>query len=73
MPIDWDNLTWTCMICGNRRPDAKISVWKTDLSEQYGLPPGHVTQNVRYCNDREACVKAAPHKKLGPLPKYDRD
>ena len=49
--------TWTCHVCKDERPDAAISVVSTDLSKQYGLPPGTMKQNVRYCNDRPECAE----------------
>lgn len=42
-------LTWTCHVCGEKRPDGKISVHKI----------GIIGANVRYCNDREACEQGA--------------
>ena len=51
--------SWTCHVCGEERPDAKISVFKSDRSAQWGLPPGSISQNVRYCNDRQACIDGA--------------
>jgi hypothetical protein len=58
--------TWTCHICGEERPDRRISVFQTDLSKQYGLPPGVMWHNVRYCNDRAGCIHAAPNHRLLP-------
>jgi hypothetical protein len=55
--IDWDRLTWTCHVCGRRRPDARISVWTTE--KLVGRIP--VKQNVRYCNDNPACLEGAQH------------
>jgi len=54
-----NDLSWTCHICGENRPDAKISVFKTDLSAKHNLPPGTVMQNTRYCNDNSDCVEGA--------------
>lgn len=62
-------MTWTCHICHDERPDDKISVFKTDLSAERGLPPGVMGQNVRYCNDRPACIEGAKTKRLAPKPK----
>lgn len=59
-----DKLTWTCHVCGKERPDARISVVKTDMSDQYGLPLGTVEQNVRYCNDNALCRHKGQHKRL---------
>ena len=44
---------WTCHVCGDLRPDARIGV-RTEVEHL----PGDVVvrHNVRYCNDREACV-----------------
>ena len=52
-------LTWTCHICKTERPDDKISVVTTDVSEESGLKVGTMSQNVRYCNDNPACTEAA--------------
>lgn len=51
---------WTCHICGDDRPDERISVHTTDVSASHDLPPGTMKMNVRYCNDRPKCVAAAP-------------
>jgi len=45
-------ITWTCHVCGDERPDDKISVFST--IRLIGDVP--VTHNVRYCNDRPACI-----------------
>lgn len=52
--------TWTCHVCGDERPDAQISVLSTYVRPPHwkpGWPP--VQQNVRYCNDRPACIEGA--------------
>lgn len=57
MPAGFHDLTWTCHICGDERPDARISVFKKPSV----LPGGAtMTQNVRYCNDRPDCLAGAP-------------
>ncbi len=48
--------TWTCHICHDERPDGKISVKRTDISEEYDMRPGTIHENVRYCNDRPLCI-----------------
>lgn len=58
------NDTWTCHICGIERLDCYISVRATDVSEEHGLPKGTMTQNVRYCNDKESCIKGSLTKRL---------
>lgn len=55
-----DNMTWTCTICGDTRPDDKISVAR--VSQLVGVVM--VDVNVRYCNDRRSCIEAAPSFKL---------
>lgn len=50
---------WTCHICKAVRPDMKIAVLTKDLSKEYGLPPGTVRANVRYCKDRADCSEEA--------------
>lgn len=49
-------LTWKCHICGEERPDDKISVLSKPLVIK-GQACGQ--QNIRYCNDRPACVEGA--------------
>ena len=75
-----DNLTWKCHICGDTRPDDKISVCTTDTSKKYNLPEGTMQQNVRYCNDRQDCIDKAKtysfdetkeKKKIPDVPKED--
>lgn len=51
-----DDLTWTCHVCGDERPDRFISVHKS-LYRMNGIP---VQENIRFCNDRPACLAAAP-------------
>ena len=46
-------------MCHDERPDAAISVLKTDMSAKFNAPPGTMIQNVRYCNDRLACIDGA--------------
>lgn len=57
-------ITWTCRICGDERPDSAISVFRTDVSAENGLPAGTMQQNVRYCNDRPVCTKGATTHRL---------
>jgi hypothetical protein len=52
----WDPGTWSCHVCGDERPDEKVSVHQT-RREIGGVT---ITQNVRYCNDRPDCVTGAP-------------
>jgi hypothetical protein len=52
---DWlDNLTWTCHVCGDERPDTAISVFKREHTGAVAF-----TENIRYCNDRPACIEGA--------------
>lgn len=53
--IDWENLTWTCHVCGEERPDRFISVFTTQVL--FGEIP--IKQNVRHCNDRTECIEGA--------------
>lgn len=48
--------TWACNVCGEERPDEKISVYS--FAEIW---PGNVPvmQNIRYCNDRPECAEGA--------------
>lgn len=47
-----DNLTWKCHICGQERPDNKISVNSRDINEGMCI-------NVRHCNDNPECAEKA--------------
>jgi len=49
-------ITWKCHICKEERSDDKISVLTKPLIIS-GQPCGE--QNIRYCNDRPACLKGA--------------
>lgn len=44
-------LTWKCHICGETRPDDKISV----LTKEKCC----LQQNIRYCNDKQGCIDGA--------------
>lgn len=48
-------LTWSCHVCGEIRSDDKISVY----SREVDLDGIKIKQNVRYCNDRPACIEGA--------------
>lgn len=54
MVTAFDN--WKCHICGEERPNDKISVLTKPL-----VINGQVCgdQNIRYCNDKQACIKGA--------------
>ena len=53
-------LTWSCHICKEIRPDAKISVKSTTKKIPYHAKDilGMQT-NVRYCNDNADCEEQA--------------
>lgn len=51
------DITWACHVCGAVRPDSRISVLSTER-RLYGHRAVFV-QNVRFCNDRPACVDGA--------------
>lgn len=59
------DMNWKCHICGDTRPDEKISVHKHDRSAEHGMPAGTWTENVRYCNDRPACESGAREHRFG--------
>ena len=67
MTLTNPRLTWTCHVCGNERPDHRISVYKIDRSWAYKLPIGTVIANVRYCNDRADCLDGAPEARTSPI------
>ncbi len=49
-------LTWSCHVCGDTRPDSRISV---DSRTVY-LGVVEAQENVRHCNDRPGCIAGAP-------------
>ncbi len=49
-------MTWTCHVCKQERPDAKISV-HTQRVDLGGIT---AKRNTRYCNDRKSCREGAP-------------
>lgn len=51
------DLSWRCHVCGETRPDAAISVLSVPTMLAGGVT---ATQNIRYCNDRAACIEGAP-------------
>jgi hypothetical protein len=53
-------LTWSCMVCGEERPDQFISVHKKSIT----LGQVTVTMNIRYCNDRPKCLTGAMTKEF---------
>lgn len=51
-------LVWRCHLCGDERPDDRISV----LSRVHPIKDaGGATysENIRYCNDRTSCISKA--------------
>lgn len=47
-------ITWTCMVCGNERPDHLISVYT-----ERQFKPFEMSVNIRYCNDNIECIQGA--------------
>jgi hypothetical protein len=56
MIFDLSKMTWRCHVCGDERPDEKISVYKREHHS-----PVRMTENIRYCNDRQPCIDGAPN------------
>lgn len=51
------DMTWTCHICKEERPDSAISVRKTPLKGANGVESRIISMNVRYCNDNPKCIE----------------
>lgn len=66
--LDFSAMTWTCMVCGEERPDEKISVFPRPIKGMEQSFPDSRT-NVRFCNDRLECLEwaAAPGPWRGGL------
>ncbi len=56
--MELERLTWKCHVCGEERPDDKISVLSKPLIINGQVVLGG-EQNIRYCNDRPACIEGA--------------
>ena len=50
-------IEWTCHVCGELRPDDKISVHSRTVTLTLNNVP--MTENVRYCNDNQECIDGA--------------
>jgi hypothetical protein len=53
-------------VCGETRPDEKITVLTRDRSDLYALPRGTVAEHIRYCNDKPQCVAGSKFKSFFP-------
>ena len=51
--------SWTCSVCGERRPDNDIKVKTHDDSLGNHLPAGTIKLNVRHCADKIECWEIA--------------
>lgn len=49
---------WRCEICKEFRPDEDIDVLSYPLKVDGEVMPG-ATRNLKYCNDRDACIEGA--------------
>jgi hypothetical protein len=58
MNLDFENMTWTCMICGAERLDGKIDVAYRPIKGLENQFP-QARMNVRYCNDNYDCIAQA--------------
>lgn len=55
MSLNLDDMTWTCMVCADIRPDRFISV-RTHYRDFHGV---EVSEHIRYCNDRQECIQGS--------------
>lgn len=55
--LDPELFHWTCHVCGEMRPDSKISV-ETKTVPIKGTE-STIEQNIRYCNDKPKCKVGA--------------
>lgn len=56
---DWlKDLKWKCHVCGEERPDDKISVHRKLVILSGGI---ECQYNIRFCNDRRECIDGAPN------------
>jgi hypothetical protein len=57
LTVPCPDLTWTCHVCGDERPDEKIHVYVRERVTTLGV---RFRENVRYCADRRECIDGAP-------------
>lgn len=54
----FSDLTWTCHVCEDERPDENIAVYSRKVTRN-GVT---FQENIRYCSDRPECAKGARTK-----------
>ena len=57
--LTWVDLTWSCLACGEERPDDAIGVTYQPVLGAEHLYPDIARFNVRHCTDRPACALVA--------------
>ena len=60
-----------CLCCGRRRSSTELGIFTTDLSSEFDLADGTLTQTVLYCRDDSECRGAAQTLRLiqgAPVP-----
>ena len=62
-----NNLRWKCAICESIREDEFISVRQFDISTESKLKWGTATENIKYCNDMDYCIKQSLTASKGVL------
>lgn len=68
--FDPSKLTWHCDVCREERPDAQISVYKTQVTIAGGAT---IDFNLKYCNDKPECIAGrdeAAQRKFGSIPEH---
>jgi hypothetical protein len=56
--LDFESMTWSCMVCKDERPDAAISVVHRPVAGMEDMFPD-ARLNLRFCNDRPGCIETA--------------
>lgn len=56
------DVTWSCLVCGQERPDEAIGVTHQPVPGAEHLFPHSVRYNVRHCIDQPACVLVASRR-----------
>ncbi len=63
-----NELTWSCHVCGDIRPDDRISV----QSNKVMIGAVEAQENIRYCNDKPTCIEGSKEVTfLGKVGKRD--
>lgn len=62
--------TWDCHVCGEKRPDKRISVFSREIMTEMGV---RIRTNTRHCNDRKDCIANVRDVNLIMMPERESE